>query len=115
MRSLASSCTGACTRSRRATTHGDRVVPVEDAYTHHQYAEWYGNTVRIPAAPTGCANEVYGTGTSYEDLADLWGAEAFDAEAFVGELVGAGARYVIPTTKHHEGFCLWDTATTSAS
>src|SRR6185369_11771294 len=32
--------------------------------------------------------------------------------AFVGSLVDAGARYVIPTTKHHEGFCLWDTATT---
>ncbi|WP_246099913.1 alpha-L-fucosidase [Tessaracoccus rhinocerotis] len=23
-----------------------------------------------------------------------------------------GARYVFPTTKHHDGFCLWDTATT---
>lgn len=97
-----------------ATTHGGRSIPVEDAYTHHQYAEWYGNTVRIPGSPTWQRHqEVFGTGTSYEDLADLWRVpEAFDADAFVSELVGAGARYVIPTTKHHEGFCLWDTDTT---
>lgn len=96
-----------------ATAHGERAIPVEDAYTHHQYAEWYGNTVRIPGSPTWLRHqEVYGTGTSYEDLADLWRAEAFDADAFVAELVGAGARYIIPTTKHHEGFCLWDTRTT---
>lgn len=96
-----------------ATAHGERKIPVEDAYTHHQYAEWYGNTVRIAGGPTWTRHqEVYGTGTSYEDLADLWNAEAFDADALVAELVGAGARYVVPTTKHHEGFCLWDTATT---
>lgn len=96
-----------------ATAHGDRAVPVEDAYTHHQYAEWYGNTVRIPGSPTWSRHqEMFGTGTSYEDLADLWRGEAFDADAFVAELVGAGARYIIPTAKHHEGFCLWGTATT---
>ncbi|MHA6523925.1 alpha-L-fucosidase [Tessaracoccus sp. G1721] len=96
-----------------ATAHGERAIPVEDAYTHHQYAEWYGNTVRIPGSPTWVRHqEVYGTGTSYEDLADLWRAEAFDAETLVSELVDAGARYIIPTTKHHEGFCLWDTQTT---
>ena len=96
------------------TTVGDRTVPTEDAYAHHQYAEWYGNTVRIPGSPTWERHQrLYGTGTSYEDLAELWHADAFDADAFVGELVQAGARYIIPTTKHHEGFCLWDTETTS--
>lgn len=96
-----------------ATAHGQGAVPVEDSYAHHQYAEWYGNTVRIPGSPTWHRHqEVFGTGTSYEDLADLWQAEAFDADSFVAELVGAGARYIVPTTKHHEGFCLWDTATT---
>ncbi|MGC4151605.1 MAG: alpha-L-fucosidase [Propionicimonas sp.] len=88
-------------------------VPVEDAFTHHQYAEWYGNTVRITGSPTWQHHQdTFGTGTSYEDLADLWQLPDFDASAFVGDLVRAGARYIIPTTKHHEGFCLWDTATT---
>lgn len=95
------------------TPTGTRNVPAEDAYAHHQYAEWYGNTVRIEGSPTWERHQdVFGTGTNYEDLADLWDANAFDPSAFVGSLVDAGARYVIPTTKHHEGFCLWDTATT---
>ncbi len=97
-----------------AVQHGPGVnIPTEDAYAWHQYAEWYGNTVRIAGSPTWERHqELYGPGTSYEDLADLWDAEAFDADAFVGELVAAGAKYVVPTTKHHEGFCLWGTGTT---
>ncbi|MDQ4212511.1 alpha-L-fucosidase [Microbacterium capsulatum] len=97
-----------------AVQHGEGVhIPTEDAYAWHQYAEWYGNTVRIAGSPTWLRHqELYGSGTSYEDLADLWDASAFDADGFVGELVGAGARYIVPTTKHHEGFCLWDSATT---
>ena len=96
-----------------ATAHGDRVVPTEDAYAWHQYAEWYGNTVRIMDSPTRTRHEaVYGVGIDYEDLADLWHAESFDATDFVGMLADAGAKYIVPTTKHHEGFCLWDTETT---
>ena len=97
-----------------AVQHGPGVhIPTEDAYAYHQYAEWYGNTVRIPGSPTWVRHqEVYGTGTSYEDLADLWRAEAFDADAVVSELVGAGAKYIIPTTKHHDGVTLWDAPAT---
>ncbi|MGI0521024.1 alpha-L-fucosidase [Microbacterium maritypicum] len=97
-----------------AVQHGEGVnIPTEDAYAWHQYAEWYGNTVRIAGSPTWERHQqLFGPGTSYEDLADQWDASAFDADAFVGELVGAGAKYIVPTTKHHEGFCLWDTATT---
>lgn len=97
-----------------AVAHPEGGVPTEDAYAWHQYAEWYGNTVRIPASPSWQRHqELYGPGRSYEDLAELWDASAFDADAFVSELVGAGAKYIVPTTKHHEGFCLWDTATTT--
>jgi alpha-L-fucosidase len=97
-----------------AVQHGEGVhIPTEDAYAWHQYAEWYGNTVRIAGSPTWERHQrLYGPGTSYEDLADHWDAAAFDADAFVGELVGAGAKYIVPTTKHHEGFCLWGTETT---
>jgi alpha-L-fucosidase len=35
-----------------------------------------------------------------------------DAAAWAQAFRGAGARYVIFTTKHHDGFCLWDTAQT---
>lgn len=97
-----------------AVQHGEGVdIPTEDAYAWHQYAEWYGNTVRIAGSPTWERHQkLFGPGTSYEDLADRWDATSFDADAFVAELVGAGAKYIVPTTKHHEGFCLWGTETT---
>ncbi|MGN5731987.1 alpha-L-fucosidase [Arthrobacter psychrochitiniphilus] len=96
-----------------ATAHDEGGVPTEDAYAHHQYAEWYGNTVRIHGSPSWVRHqEKYGTGTSYEDLAEHWDAGNFDATEFVGKLRAAGAQYIVPTTKHHEGFCLWDTETT---
>ena len=88
-------------------------VPTELEFSHHQYAEWYGNTVRIDGSPTRAHHEAaYGVGASYEDFADGWTAEAFDPAALVRLFADCGARYVVPTAKHHDGFCLWDTATT---
>lgn len=97
-----------------ARLHGDRVINPEDAYAEHEYAEWYANTVRIPGSPTQRHQvETYGLGTTYEDLADHWKAEQFDATQLVSQVLRSGARYVVPTTKHHDGFCLWDTDTTA--
>lgn len=39
----------------------------------------------------------------------------FDADAIVEALSAAGMRGVILTAKHHDGFCLWPTATTEHS
>lgn len=96
-----------------AETHDGR-VPVEHAYARHRYAEWYGNTVRIPGSSARAQHIArYGEGTTYEDLADRWRPDSFDADALVRAVLRCGARYVVPVTKHHDGFCLWDTATTS--
>ncbi|WP_269938054.1 alpha-L-fucosidase [Arthrobacter sp. HY1533] len=86
---------------------------VEDAYRDHQYAEWYGNTVRIEGSSAQAYQRAnFGPGSSYEDLADVWTAEKFDAGAVLELFRQGGAKYVVPTAKHHDGFCLWDTATT---
>ncbi|MFF2509280.1 alpha-L-fucosidase [Streptomyces sp. NPDC058067] len=88
-------------------------TPVELEFVHHPYAEWYANTVRIPSSPTRRFHEsTYGVGTSYEDLADRWTTERFDPDAWMSLFAECGARYVVPTAKHHDGFCLWDSATT---
>lgn len=95
-----------------AETHDGRVA-VEEAYARHRYAEWYGNTVRLPGSPCRSQHVArYGEGTSYEDLADQWRPEGFNAGELVSAVLRSGARYVVPVTKHHDGFCLWDTATT---
>ncbi len=89
-------------------------VTAENAYARHQYAEWYANTVRIPGSPTHERHEnLYGVGCSYEDFADQWKPEAGACEAIADLAVRAGARYLVPTTKHHDGFCLWGSSTTA--
>ena len=39
-------------------------------------------------------------------------AEKFDADALVRAAESAGAEYIVFTTKHHDGFCMWDTRMT---
>lgn len=88
-------------------------IQVEDAYARHQYAEWYANTVRIPGSPTRHRHEqLYGLGHRYEDFAEDWHPEPGAVQEIAGLAAKAGARYLVPTTKHHDGFCLWDSATT---
>ncbi|RRD49855.1 alpha-L-fucosidase [Arachnia propionica] len=95
-----------------AETHDGR-VPVEDAFTRHRYAEWYGNTVRIQESSARAHHLArFGEGTTYEDLADHWQLPSFRAPELIASVLRSGARYVIPVTKHHDGFCLWDTSTT---
>jgi alpha-L-fucosidase len=45
----------------------------------------------------------------------LFAPTSFDADAIVDALVAGGMKAVILTCKHHDGFCLWPTATTSHS
>ena len=48
----------------------------------------------------------------YEKSAEKFTAEKFDADAFVDAAESLGAEYIVMTAKHHDGFCMWDTATT---
>ena len=49
----------------------------------------------------------------YALLQDYFTAEAFDAEAIVELAQDAGMNYVNITTKHHDGFCLFETDQTT--
>jgi alpha-L-fucosidase len=59
----------------------------------------------------------YGRGimpkAEYERLIGRFNPQRFDADAWVRLFKEAGARYAVLTTKHGEGFCLWDTDQTS--
>jgi len=48
----------------------------------------------------------------YRELAERFRAERLDVDAWVRAAKAAGMKYVVLTTKHHDGFCLWDTQTT---
>ena len=38
--------------------------------------------------------------------------DLFDADEWAAQAKRAGMKYIVLTTKHHEGFCMWDTKTT---
>lgn len=61
--------------------------------------EWIRHTARIPRE-------------DYAALAMAWNPTGYDPHAWATLIAEAGARYTVLTTKHHDGFCLWDTATT---
>lgn len=48
----------------------------------------------------------------YEKLAALWNPESFDPKAWIDTAKSAEMEYLCFTTKHHDGFCLWNTKTT---
>ncbi|MDQ8206387.1 alpha-L-fucosidase [Coraliomargarita sp. SDUM461003] len=44
----------------------------------------------------------------YDNLYKKFDAVNFDPEAWVATAQAAGMKYIVLTTKHHDGFCLWD-------
>lgn len=69
------------------------------AYSQLARGEWVMNRERIPVA-------------EYEPIARAWVPDAFDAGDWVDMALDAGMRYLVCTTKHHDGFCLFDSALT---
>lgn len=53
----------------------------------------------------------YRPGFSYEDFAPSFSAEFWDPVAWAKLFQSSGARYVVFTTKHHDGFTLWPSNT----
>lgn len=48
----------------------------------------------------------------YEARAGRWNPGAFDARALAALAAGAGMKYAVFTARHHDGYCLWDSALT---
>ena len=48
----------------------------------------------------------------YDQLYKNFNPEKFSAKSWVKIAKDAGMKYIVLTSKHHDGFCLWDTKTT---
>lgn len=75
------------------------------------YAEWYYASVYSNYRnndPDYHATH-YGKDFLYRDFAKSFTAELFKPEDWAELFKDSGAKYVVLTTKHHEGFCLWPT------
>ena len=61
--------------------------------------EWYMTNHQIPR-------------TEYEKYAEEWNPYHFDAKEWAKLAKEAGMKYAVITTKHHDGFCLFDSKLT---
>lgn len=78
-------------------------------YANNPYSEWYYNSLKIGHGPTWEHHrKTYGESFPYEKFADMWKAERFDPDQWADLFQKTGAGYIVLTTKHHEGLCLWD-------
>lgn len=50
--------------------------------------------------------------TDYQPYFDHFDPDLYDPAAWAREARNAGMKYFVVTTKHHDGFCLWDSALT---
>ncbi|HEY5392428.1 MAG TPA: alpha-L-fucosidase, partial [Hanamia sp.] len=71
------------------------------------YAEWYQNGLRNgDSARIKYQKENFGD-RSYYDLVNDFHAELFNPDEWAQLIEKSGAKYVVLTSKHHDGFCLW--------
>ncbi len=77
------------------------------------YTEWYLNSWSLPGSATAAHHQAtYGDGT-YADFVDEFRSRSSGVSVahWAGLFAAAGAKYVVPVTKHHDGFLMWPSAT----
>jgi len=88
-------------------------APVDaDVGIYGKYSEWYWWRIMNPYDKVGKLfrehhNKVYGPEFKYQDFAPEFTAEHFNATQWAELFKNAGAKYVVLTAKHHDGFTLW--------
>lgn len=83
-----------------------------DASVYDKYAEWYWNKLtntdsKVNKNFVEFHNRVYGEDVKYQDFVKGFTCEMFQPEDWAKIIKEAGAKYVVLTSKHHEGFTLW--------
>jgi alpha-L-fucosidase len=75
-----------------------------------EYAEWYWNQVErksYDGATYKYHLENWGKDFKYEYFAPMFKTEFYNADHWADIFNRSGAKYVVLTSKHHEGYCLW--------
>ncbi len=70
-------------------------VPAGQYGEETNHAEWIQETANIPVK-------------EYEKYAELFNPLKYNASEWVRMAKDAGMKYIVITSKHHDGFCLWD-------
>lgn len=71
------------------------------------YAEWYQNALNRGDSATVAYHKAKFGNLSYYQLADQFKAELFQPDEWAKVFEQSGAKYIVLTSKHHDGFTLW--------
>ncbi len=77
-----------------------------------EYSEWYWKTL-VEKGRKGhqltreFQDRVYGPNFTYPDFVPMFTCELFDADQWAKIMEASGAKYVVLTSKHHDGYTLW--------
>ncbi len=75
-----------------------------------QYAEWYQHSLQTNAyngKVTDYHNRKYGKDFIYYQFAPLFKATLYNPDEWAQLIEKSGAKYIVLTSKHHDGFALW--------
>ncbi len=92
------------------TTTPDKVKDWKAFYKSNPYSEWYLNSLRINGSPTQAYHEeLYGKNFDYYSFKDtlINQTKHWNAESWADLFSAVGARYVVFTSKHHDGFTMY--------
>ena len=100
-------------------TAGDWLGDKYSLFIHYGLYSTYGGVYDGMPVQDGYSEQIFSFGVHYMDIYEAsardFTAERFDADSIAALAKRAGMRSVVLTAKHHEGFCLWETATTDFS
>jgi alpha-L-fucosidase len=81
---------------------------------YDKYAEWYWRKMDEPGKVQKYFKDfhtkTFGPNFRYQDFAPMFKAELFDPDKWADLFKESGAKYIVLTSKHHEGFTLWPSA-----
>jgi alpha-L-fucosidase len=84
---------------------------------HESYAEWYWWYTTHPLGDKSSFRDhrlrTYGPDLNYDDFFANFTAAQYEPKEWVDLIADAGAKYFVITTKHHDGFALFDAGNTT--